>query len=245
LGGERYFIVLVCQYSRWGIARAFHKLDEVPALVEEMINEIHAELETKPTEVDLTLHTDNASVFKSKHHADQMRALGVRLHYANPYEARTNPFAERYGGVLITSLRALLLEGSYPPRFWSILLRVAYWTLNCLVSKDSKVAPIETFRTNNKEVKIDFSNVHPTGTLCFWSQPKKLRDDPKLGNSSSVGVYIGPAEPFGAKGHLVYTANDRLRTVSHILVDYSTKPFQLGMLKELLKQSARVTASHD
>lgn len=70
LGGERYFIVLVCQYSRWGIARAFHKLDEVPALVEEMINEIHAELETKPTEVDLTLHTDNASVFKSKHHAD-------------------------------------------------------------------------------------------------------------------------------------------------------------------------------
>lgn len=60
-----------------------------------------------------------------------------------------------------------------------------------------------------------------------------------------MGVYLGPAEPFGARGHLVYTANDRLRTVSHVLVDYSTKPFQMGMLTELLKKSARVTSVYD
>lgn len=51
--------------------------------------------------------------------------------------------------------------------------------------------------------------------------------------------------PSSLEGHLVYTTDDRIRTVSHILVDYSTKPFQLGMLKELLKQSALVTATHD
>jgi transposase InsO family protein len=224
LGGERYFIVLVDQFSRWGIARAFSKLDEVPTLIEEMINEIHITLGTMPGEIDLTLHTDNASVFKSKRHSARMAELHVRLHYANPYEPRTNPFAERYGGVLITAMRAILLEGSYPPRFWSVLLRIACWILNHLVRKDLKAAPVELFNNGKKDQpsyngKLDFSNIHPTGTLCYWSQPKKLRDDPKLGNASADGVYIGPAAPFGAEGHLVYTTNDRLRTVSHILVD--------------------------
>jgi hypothetical protein len=70
LGGERYFIVLVDQYSRWAITRAFSKLDEVPTLISQMIDDIHLTLGTIPGEVDLTLHTDNASVFKSKRHTD-------------------------------------------------------------------------------------------------------------------------------------------------------------------------------
>lgn len=106
LGGERCFIVLVDQYTRWGITRAFTKLNEVPTLIEEMIDEIHTSLGTTPGEVDLTLHTDNASVFKSKRHSARMAELRVRLHYAHRYGPRTNPFAERYGGVVITALRA-------------------------------------------------------------------------------------------------------------------------------------------
>ena len=116
-----------------------------------MIDDIHLTLGTIPGEVDLTLHTDNASVFKSKRHADRMAELHVRLHFAHPYEPRTNPFAERYGGVLITALRALMLEGSYPPRFWSVLLRVACWILNHLVRKDLKAAPVELFNNGKKD----------------------------------------------------------------------------------------------
>jgi hypothetical protein len=163
-------------------------------MVEEMINEARATLGESPEQIDITLHTDNDSVFKSKHHAAKMASMGVRLHYADPYEARTNPFTERFGGTLIAFTRAMMQEGCYPPKFWSVLVRAACWTINRLVRKDN-TAPIETFAKQ----KIDFSKAHPTGTLCYWSVDKKHRDDPKLGNAAAVGVYICPAEQFGAR----------------------------------------------
>ena len=115
LAGERYFLVLVCQFSNWGVVRTCKTLTEVPNLVEEMIVEIQSMVDKRPDQVSMTLHTDNASVFKSGHHRERMTALGVQLHYSAPYEPRTNPYAERYGGVLMSMTRALLLEGSYPP----------------------------------------------------------------------------------------------------------------------------------
>ena len=246
LAGERYFIVLVCQFSRWGVARAFTSLTEVPTLVDEMLAEVRAVLDTVPTElimterIGMTMHSDNASVFKSAKHKARMAAMGINLTFSAPYEPRTNGHAERFGAVVMTTTRAMLLEGSFPPKFWSVMVRMACWTLNRLVRSDGN-APIETFAKKD----IDFSNLHPAGTLAYWHVDKKQRDDPKLGNSAAVGVYLGPAEVFGQRGHLVYTTNDRLRAVSHILVDIDTKPFQLGMLKELLKESYRVTAVYD
>jgi len=102
-------------------------------------------------------------------------------------------------------------------------------------------SPIEVFNGS----RPDFSRVHPTGVLCYWHVDKKHRDDPKLGNAAAVGVYLGPANAFGARGHLVHTANNRLRVVSHVLVDTDTKPFHIGLLKELLKQLSRVTGLDD
>ena len=241
LAGERYFIILVCQFTRWGVVRSFTTLDQVPSLVEEMIAEVRATLDDKaPEHVSLTLHTDNASVFSSAKHQKRMGELNVHLTYSAPYEARTNAYAERFGGILIAATRAMLLEGNYPPKFWSIMVRHACWTINRLVRPDGN-APIETF--TGKE--IDFSHVHPTGTLCYWHVEKRQRDDPKLGMAAAVGVYLGPGAAFGMRGHMVYTANEKLRCVSHVLVDPSTKPFQLGMLKELMKKSYLVTAVYD
>ena len=40
LAGERYFLVLVCQFTRWGVVRTCTSLKEVPELVEEMILEL-------------------------------------------------------------------------------------------------------------------------------------------------------------------------------------------------------------
>jgi transposase InsO family protein len=161
LAGERYFLVLVCQFSRYGFVRAFKTLDEVPHLIELMIAEVRAALDADPQKVDITLpitlHTDNATTFKKAEHVKRMAELKVALHFSSPYDARTNPFAERHGGVLINTTRSLLLEGSYPAKFWPLLLRVAQWTLNRIVRKDGGKAPIEKF----SGAEIDFSNVYP------------------------------------------------------------------------------------
>ena len=66
LAGERYFLVLVCQYTGYWIARAVVSLTDVPTMIEEMLNEIEAALDQPSEQTYFTLHFDNASYFSSR-----------------------------------------------------------------------------------------------------------------------------------------------------------------------------------
>ncbi len=100
-------------------------------MVEEMINEARF-VGKLVGDADVIIHTpvvhsDNDSVYRSKEYADCMRAAHVNLHYVACYEPRTNPYSEQYGGVLLPMVRLLLLEGSYPSKYWSIMVQHACW----------------------------------------------------------------------------------------------------------------------
>jgi hypothetical protein len=151
-----------------------------------------------------------------------MAAKGVHLHFAAAYEPRTNPYSERYGGVLLPMVRALLLEGSYPPKFWSIMIQYACWTNNRLV-RSSGLALIEKFAPH-LEKQLDFTHVHPTGVLAYWPVSKVNSDDSKLG-SNGVGVYLGPGSMRNQAGHLVWTQAGHVLSVAHVRVDTTVKPF--------------------
>ena len=232
--GERYFVTLSCTYSGWGAVRTMVTKDQASAMIESMINEARAVglLEGKTDVVIHTpvLHTDNDSVFRSKECTDRLRAARVHLHYAAAYEPRTNPYSERYGGVLLPMVRALLLEGSYPPKFWSIMVQHAAWTNNRLVRVNGK-APIELFAPHVKQ-PIDFTHVHPTGVLVFWPVSKANCDDKKLGRNG-VGVYLGPAAMRDQAGHLVLTKAGHVLCVAHVRIDSAIKPFQRGLVNVL------------
>ena len=236
--GERYFITLSCMYSGWGAVRCMVKKDQAGNMVESMINEARTvgKLQSK---VDVVIHTpvvhsDNDSVYRSKEYTGRMAAAGVHLHYAACYEPRTNPYAERYGGVLLPMVRALLLEGSYPSKYWSILIQYATWVNNRMV-RSGGMAPIEIFAPH-LEKPLDFTHVHPTGVLAFWPVGKAQRDDAKLGRNG-VGVYLGPGAMRGQSGHLVLTQAGHVLSVAHVRVDTAVRPFHHGLVGELSSKS--------
>jgi transposase InsO family protein len=232
LKGERYFITLSCVYSGWGAVRCMVSKDQAGKMLESMILEARAvgNLQGNADVHVLTLHSDNDSVLRSKEYTSRMLAARVNLHYSAPYEPRTNPYAERYGGTLLPMMRALLLEGSYPPKYWSMMVYLACWTNNRLVRPNGR-APIEVFAPH-LENSLDFTHVHPTGVLAYWPVSKPNRDDSKLG-SNGVGVYIGPAAMRGQTGHLVMTHKGHVLCVSHVRVDPAVKPYQRGLVNEL------------
>jgi Integrase core domain len=239
LSGERYFVILVCQLTSYGFVRVFTTLDELPDAIASMTAEAKAVLGDAFAQAGMTVYSDNATVYTSKRCQATCNSLGVNLSNAASYEARTNPYAERYGQTMATATRALLLEGSYPPKFWSIMVRVACWTVNRLVRADDQ-APIETFALK----KVDFSKVHPTGVLCYWHVGKQQRDG-KLANTADVGVYLGNGGAVQNRGHLVLTTANKIRVVSHLLVDNDCKPFKVGLLREMLNKTAAVTSVFD
>jgi hypothetical protein len=234
LKGEKYFITLSCSFSGWGAVRCMVSKDQAGAMVESMIAEARAlgllKDETKLVIHTPVVHSDNDSVYRSKKYTERMQAAGVHLHYAASYEPRTNPYSERYGGVLLPMVRALLLEGAYPSKFWSVMVQYACWINNRLVRANGK-APIEIFALH-LEKPLDFSHVHPTGVLAYWPVSKANRDDAKLGRNG-VGVYLGPGSMRNQAGHLVLTEAGHVLSVAHVRVDTALKPFLRGLVSKL------------
>ncbi len=167
------------------------------------------------------VHSDNDSVYCSKEYADSMRVARVNLHYVACYEPRTNQYLERYRGVLLPMVQVLLLEGSYPLKYWSIMVQHVCWINDRLVQSNGK-ALIKIFAPH-LEKPIDFSHVHPTGVLAYWPVSKARSDDPKLGHNG-VGVYLGPAAMWQQAGHLVLTKAGHVLCVAHVRVDTAVKP---------------------
>jgi transposase InsO family protein len=241
--GEKYFVVLTCQFSKMGDVRCMESLTEITTAMESMLVSLRARLQTPLKEAykcTLTVHSDNASYFRGGPHVQRLAELNVTVTFSTPYVPDTNPFAERFGQTLMKMTRAMLLEGSFPPKFWSVLIRTAVWTLNRIVREDG-TAPIETFSGET----IDFTNVYPAGVLAFWPVPKRNRADPKLGDTAGAGVYLGPAAAFGARGHLCLNANNKLYTVSHVITDPDVKPFHAGLVKRLLSLTEVATSAYE
>jgi hypothetical protein len=158
-----------------------------------------------------TLHSDNDSVLRSKEYTSCMLTAWVNLHYLAPYKPCTNQYAERYGGTLLLMMCALLLKGSYPPKYWSMMVYLACWTNNSLVHPNGQ-APIEVF-AQHLENSLNFTQVHPTRVLAYWPVSKLNSDDLKLG-SNCVDVYIRPAAMRGQTGHLVMMHKGHVLCVS-------------------------------
>jgi hypothetical protein len=238
-------IILYCNVSGWGTKRDCVLKTEFPDAVASMVNEARALralagvtsttddwiITLQPT----VLHADNDSMFRCEKYQKLMGTLGVHLHFAVQYEARTNPYAERFSGVIIPMARALQLEGCYPSKFWPVTTALAVWLHNRIV-RSCGHAPLELFAPS---VNIDFSSVWPTGTLAYWPMPKKNRNDPKLG-SNGVGVYLGPADMVHQAGHLVLTPTGRIFCVAHVRVDTTVRPFERGLRTQMLSKTDKL-----
>ena len=162
--------------------------DEFPLLIEEMVVEMKKKLQLQPgQQLKVTVHSDNDKVMICKSTREKLTALGVMDHRASPYNPRTNQYAERAGGVLLHMLRARLVDGHFPLKFWSVLVHGCAWTWNRLV-RPSGSAPIELFERK----PVNFSNMHIPGVLVYWHLDKRLCVNKKLGPTAGVGVYIGP-----------------------------------------------------
>lgn len=129
-----------------------------------------------------------------------------------------------------------------PRLILGVRIRTVAWTLN-RVARPCGKSPLEVF-TDGKAVP-NFKHVQPPGVLAYWHVDKDHRTDRKLGNAAAVGVYIGPGQAFGHRGHVVYTASNSLHIVARAVADVDSKPFQLGLLRELLKKSTKVTGVFD
>jgi hypothetical protein len=239
LKGEKYVLHVSCAYSGYMLVRTAQTKDQFPSLLEEMLVEMKTKIKLEPTQqLRITLHSDTDSNLVSKKVRAMLLEHDILGHKASPYHPQTNPYAERAGGVLLHMLRAMLIDGRLPPKFWSVLISRCAWTWNRLVRADG-YAPIELFEKR----PIDFTDIQIPGVLVYWHLHKRLRDDKKLGPLSGVGVYMMPADAVNQSGHMVYSLDGRLISTPFVLPDPTVMPFDIGLRQSLAQHSTQLLSA--
>jgi hypothetical protein len=163
---------------------------------------------------------------------EKLTALSVMDHQASPYNPRTNLYAERAVCVLLDMLSAQLVDGCFPPKFWSVLVHGCAWTWNRLVCPSGS-APIKLFERK----PVDFANMHIPGVLVYWHLDKRLRVNKKLGPTAGVGVYIGPADAVSQSGHQVFTLDCSVISTPFVIPDPAVLPFDHRLCRQLAQIS--------
>jgi hypothetical protein len=235
---EKYICHIHDIFSKRKDARAVKAKSDVTVTYREMLTDCVAILlgtKEQGEEITIILHCDNDVCFKSAEWNTMVRSLGVpvRMHYGAPYDARTCPHIERSGGVIVSGLRARLLEGMFPPKFWSVLLRVVVWSLNRIVGIDG-YAPVELF----DRIPLSFKALRTIpGVMVYWHVDARNRVIPKLSLTAGTGVYLGPAEAWGQSGQMVYTSDGRVIATPYVVPDETIRPYQQGLRYALARQT--------
>lgn len=138
LGGARYFLTFVDDYSRFVWVYMLKFKDEAV----DMFKSWHSEVERQSGEKVKTLRTDNGCEYlKLKQY---FKTRGMRHETSVAYTPQQNGVAERVNRTLVEMSRSCLSDGSMDLRLWAEAVSFSAYIRNRVINKNNeKVTPFE------------------------------------------------------------------------------------------------------
>ena len=129
---------------------------------------------------------------------------GITLEPTPPRSPEPNGVAERWGGYLNETARAMIIDSELPPTLWPFAIDTAAYTIKRIVNPGEKKSPLQAYREDlgHPEVKASISTKHLQiwGTRCYKHIPKEDRvQAEKMGPRAVIGHLVGYE---GDNGHI-------------------------------------------
>ncbi|WVZ61704.1 hypothetical protein U9M48_011534 [Paspalum notatum var. saurae] len=131
LSGNRYFLLLINDYSRFMWAALLGSKD----LAQDAIKRIQAAAERKSGRKLLALCTDRGGEFTSTQFTEYCAELGVGRQLTAPYTPQQNGVVERRNQTLVGMVRCMLKAKGLPGMFWGEAITTAVYILNRTTTK--------------------------------------------------------------------------------------------------------------
>jgi transposase InsO family protein len=128
LGGRRYGLVIVDDYSRYTWMFLLKSKDETHKFFTKFAKQAERIFE----EVIKTIRTDNGSEFKNYAMEDFMSEEGIKHEFSRPYTPQQNGVVERKNRTIIEMARTMLDEYKSPHNFWGEAIATAVHVSNRL-----------------------------------------------------------------------------------------------------------------
>lgn len=202
LGGSRYFITFIDDYSKWTTVYTMKKKSESL----ECFIRYHKMAEThtgnklvkvsvirhtsSPHEKIKALRTDNGGEYLSRKFKAYLEEYGVTHQTTVAYTPQQNGVAERMNRTLIDLVRSMLQAESIGKELWAEALNTAVYIRNRVAS--NSLPPRTTPHHRWHGSTPDLSHCRVFGSKCFYVVPKnKLK---KLDARSREAIFLGYLE---------------------------------------------------
>ena len=207
IGGSRYFITFIDNYTRYTIAYMMKHKDEAFSKFQEYV----AMAETKFNYRVVKVRTDNGGEYCSEIFNDFLKKRGTQEERTVPYTSQQNGVAERMNRTLMDKVRSMLYHSNLPLRFWGEALSTAVYLANRSPTSAINETPYERW---NEGSKPDVSNLRVFGCNAYMHVPDEKRK--KLDKKSTKCIFVG--YPQGKKGYKLYELSTGKMRVSRDVI---------------------------
>ena len=182
LYGNKYFISILDDYTRFGWVLFIKSKDQVFTEFEKWYNSIK-NIFGKTIK---HLRTDNGTEFTNNKILEFCNQNGIIHEFSVPYDPQQNGKIERLHGSLLPNARAMLEDAQLNHVFWEDAINIANYIFNRMPHKgiDNKI-PYELLYNE----QVDYNKFKVFGCQAFFYVPKQFRK--KLSNSTLPGIFLG------------------------------------------------------
>ena len=161
LGGKKYCLVIVDDYSRYTWVYFFKHKSETQQNFIDFAKEVQRQHKLPI----MAIRSDNGSEFKNYTLNDFLSEEGIRHQYSAAYTPQQNGVAERKNRTLMDMARSMLAEYKSPYNFWAEAISTACHSANRLyLRKGLDKTPYEILTGN----KPNISYFKVFGCKCFY-----------------------------------------------------------------------------
>ncbi|KAD1826795.1 hypothetical protein E3N88_42252 [Mikania micrantha] len=212
-GGNRYFLLLVDDYSRYMWVYLLKSKDEAFTKFKQF--KIQVEKETSYA-INM-LRTDRGGEFNSQKFNEFCQEEGIRRQFSAPHTPQQNGVVERRNRTILRMTRSLLKTMKVPDSFWGEVVRHSVYLLNRVGTKALKNStPFEAWRGH----KPTLHHLKVFGCTTFV---KVMTHQTKLGNQCEAMVYLGMEE--GSKAYRLFSPNQKRIVISRDVEFDERKPW--------------------
>ncbi|KAI3681374.1 hypothetical protein L6452_36168 [Arctium lappa] len=182
LGGKKYILVIVDDYSRYTWVKFLRSKDETPDVLITFLKTTQVNLQ-KPVKI---LRTDNGTEFKNKKVEEYLESVGISHQYSAARTPQENGVVERRNRTVVEAARTMLSHSNLPLFLWAEVVSTACYTQNrSMIHRRFKKTPYALI--NNRTPTIKY--FHIFGCKCFVLNDRENLN--KFSAKADEGIFIG------------------------------------------------------
>ena len=185
LGGSRYFITLIDDYTRFSWVYFLEKKADAPDMIEKFMNYVRTQFDTKVER----LRSDNGGEYVNARLQKLYDSRGIIHEAIPPYSHESNGVAERFNRTIITMARVMIDDDSLL-FLWAEAIKTATFLRN--------IAPHRTLPNQTTPFQALFDKkpsvgyLQPFGQAVYAHIPKETRQaGSKLLHRAEHGLLVG------------------------------------------------------